>query len=489
MMAPNDAGYTRPLDAVDLRPPVMRLALDRRTATALLVAAVFFMENLDATVIGTALPTMARDFGTAAAHLSIGVSAYLVALTVFIPISGWMADRFGARNVFCAAIVIFTLASLLCAASGDLAAFTAARTLQGVGGAMMVPVGRLVVLRHTPKEEIVRAIAILTWPALVAPVLGPPVGGWISTHWSWHWIFLLNLPLGIAALIAALALVDNENARRAPFDVTGFVLTGAGFGLFMSGLEAASRADVSRWLALAMLAAGLALLAISAVHLKRAANPLFGLAPLSIATFRVTALGGSLFRIAIGTAPFLLPLMFQLAFGYSAVEAGTLLLWLFAGNLAMKPATTRIMNTFGFRQVLIGNGVLVALGFAAFTLLNADTPRWIVCALLFVSGMTRSMQFTAMNTIGFADVPQAQMSHATTLFSVLQQMNAGMGIAIGALALSIAQLLHGTPPSTPHASDFHLAFGMIAAMAALAIVDSVMLAHDAGERVLARERS
>ncbi|MEK6296139.1 MAG: MFS transporter, partial [Paraburkholderia tropica] len=201
----------------------MRLALDRRTATALLVAAVFFMENLDATVIGTALPTMARDFGTAAAHLSIGVSAYLVALTVFIPISGWMADRFGARNVFCAAIVIFTLASLLCAASGDLVAFTAARTLQGVGGAMMVPVGRLVVLRHTPKEEIVRAIAILTWPALVAPVLGPPVGGWISTHWSWHWIFLLNLPLGIAALIAALALVDNENARRAPFDVTGFV--------------------------------------------------------------------------------------------------------------------------------------------------------------------------------------------------------------------------------------------------------------------------
>ncbi|MEK6296100.1 MAG: MFS transporter, partial [Paraburkholderia tropica] len=215
----------------------------------------------------------------------------------------------------------------------------------------------------------------------------------------------------------------------------------------------------------------------------------FGLAPLSIATFRVTALGGSLFRIAIGTAPFLLPLMFQLAFGYSAVEAGTLLLWLFAGNLAMKPATTRIMNTFGFRQVLIGNGVLVALGFAAFTLLNADTPRWIVCALLFVSGMTRSMQFTAMNTIGFADVPQTQMSHATTLFSVLQQMNAGMGIAIGALALSVAQLLHGTPQATPGAADFHLAFGMIAAMAALAIVDSVMLAHDAGERVLARERS
>ncbi|WP_414447743.1 MFS transporter [Burkholderia sp. 22PA0099] len=464
------------------------MSLDRRTATALLVAAVFFMENLDATVIATALPTMAREFGTAATHLSIGVSAYLVALTVFIPISGWMADRYGARRVFASAIVVFTLSSLLCAASTNLLAFTAARTLQGLGGAMMVPVGRLVVLRDTPKDQIVRAIAILTWPALVAPVLGPPVGGWIAMHWSWPWIFLLNLPIGAVALAAALVLVRNGDEKRAPFDLPGFILTGLGFLLFMAGLEAASRADLPRVLALAMLAAGVALLIVSARYLARARHPLFALAPLSIATFRVTALGGSLFRTAIGTAPFLLPLMFQLAFGYSAVEAGTLLLWLFAGNLAMKPATTRIMHTFGFRPVLIGNGALIVLGFAACATLTASTPHWLVCLLLFVTGMTRSMQFTAMNTIGFADVPQPQMRDATTLFSVLQQMNAGMGIAVGALALSVAGVLHGTPQGTPGVADFHLAFVLIAAMAAVAIVDSVMLPRDAGEQVLARGR-
>ncbi len=462
------------------------MPLDRRTATALLVAAVFFMENLDATVIATALPTMAREFGTAAAHLSVGVSAYLVALTVFIPISGWMADRFGARRVFASAIVVFTLSSLLCAASGTLLAFTAARTLQGLGGAMMVPVGRLVVLRDTPKAQIVRAIAILTWPALVAPVLGPPVGGWIATHWGWPWIFLLNLPLGAIALAAALLLVRNGDEKHAPFDVPGFVLTGLGFLLFMAGLEAASRADVSRVLALAMLVAGVALLAVSARYLRRAPHPLFGLEPLAIATFRVTALGGSLFRTAISSAPFLLPLMFQLAFGYSAVEAGTLLLWLFAGNLAMKPATTRIMHSFGFRNVLVGNGLLIAAGFAACATLSADTPHWLVCALLFVTGMTRSMQFTAMNTIGFADVPQPQMRHATTLFSVLQQMNSGMGIAVGALALSVAALIHGSPQGSPGVADFHLAFAMIAALAAVAIVDSARLPRDAGQRLLAR---
>src|SRR3984957_7913830 len=211
-----------------------------RTATALLVAGTLPLESPDATVITTPLPTLAADFGTAAAHLSVGVSAYMVALTVFIPVSGWAADRYGARRIFATAIVVFTLASLLCAASGSLWTFTVARTVQGLGGAMMVPVGRLVVLRDTPKEGIVRAIAILTWPALIAPILGPPVGGWLSMHWSWHWIFLLNLPLGLFGLVAALVLVRNGEPRRHPFDVAGFVISALGFGLFMSGIEAAS---------------------------------------------------------------------------------------------------------------------------------------------------------------------------------------------------------------------------------------------------------
>ncbi|KAA9002695.1 multidrug efflux MFS transporter [Affinibrenneria salicis] len=466
----------------------MALRIDRRTATALLVATVFFMENLDATVITTALPMMTRDFGTQVSHMSVGVSAYLVALAVFIPVSSWAADRFGARRIFCWAILIFTGASALCAAAGDLLSFTAARILQGIGGAMMVPVGRLVVLRDTPRADLVRAIAILTWPGLVAPVLGPPLGGWISTHWSWHWIFLLNLPLGALVFVAALRLIRDEDARRLPFDGAGFILTGLGFGLFMGGLELASRADISRLTALFTLLAGLLLLLLSARYLRRAKAPLFNLTPLAIRTFRVTSVGGSLFRTAIGSAPFLLPLMFQLGFGYSAVDAGLMLLWLFAGNLCMKPGTTWMMNTLGLRTVLVGNGLLVALGFAACALLSADTPRWLICLLLFFTGMTRSMQFTALNTIGFADVPPSQMRDANTLFSVLQQMNAGMGIAVGALALSCAEILHGSLAGSAGAQDFQLAFWIIALVALLALVDVVRLPADAGEQVLHRKK-
>jgi EmrB/QacA subfamily drug resistance transporter len=462
----------------------MSMTLDRRTATALLVAAAFFMENLDATVIGTSLPTMASDFGIVPAHLSVGVSAYLVALTVFIPISGWAADRFGARRMFLSAIVVFTGASILCALTDGLWSFTAARILQGVGGAMMVPVGRLVVLRDTPKEDMVRMIAILTWPALVAPVLGPPIGGWISTHWSWRWIFLLNVPLGLAALVGAWILIRSGEAKRPPFDTLGFILTGLGIGLALAGIEGLSRTDLSRAISFGMLLAGVASLALSSVHLRRAAHPLLGLAPLKIATFRVTVLGGSLFRTTISSAPFLLPLMFQLALGYSAVQAGALLLWLFAGNLCMKPATSWIMNRFGFRNVLIGNGLLVAAGFAACSFLTAETPYWLVCALLMATGMTRSMQFTAMNTIGFSDVPQPQMRDATTLFSVMQQMNAGMGIAVGALALSVAEILNGSPPGFASIQDFRIAFWIVAGLALLAIIDSVALPPGAGARVL-----
>lgn len=462
------------------------MKIERRTLTALLVASAFFMENLDATVIATSLPAMAKDFGVAAAHLSVGVSAYLLALTVFIPISGWAADRFGARRLFCGAIIVFTGASLLCAASTGLWSFTLARTLQGLGGAMMVPVGRLVVLRDTPKEGLVRAIAILTWPALVAPVLGPPLGGWISTHWSWHWIFLLNLPLGVFALIGALALVRNERQPISPFDTRGFVLSGLGFALFMAGIELAARSDLpSSWWIIALVG-GTVLLAWAAHHLHHTDHPLLALDALKIRTFRVTTVGGSLFRTAISTAPFLLPLMFQLGFGYSAVQAGALLLWLFAGNLCMKPATTWIMNRFGFRRVLVVNGLLVAAGFAGCALLQAHTPHLLIIALMFFSGMARSMQFTALNTIGFADVPAPQMRDANTLLSVLQQMNIGMGIAVGALALSIAQLVHGHAGGAPATADFQLAFWLITAMSLLALVDAIALPANAGERVLER---
>jgi len=457
--------------------------VEHKDGVALLVAATFFMENLDATVITTALPAMASDFHTSPARLSIGISAYLVALTVLIPAGGWVADRFGARRVFAWAIVVFTLSSALCAASRSLFEFTAARILQGLAGALMVPVGRLVVLRGTPKERLVWAIAVLTWPALIAPVLGPALGGWISTYWSWHWIFLLNVPLGLLSLLFALRLIHDGPRAVGDFDSQGFGLSAAGFTLFMVGLELASSHTGSPVWVLTLVA-GSALLVLSARHLQRVEHPLFSLTPLSIDTFRVTAVGGSLFRTAIFSAPFLLPLMFQVGFGWSAVRSGLLLLWLFAGNLCMKPATTWVMQRLGFRKVLIGNGLLVAAGLAACGLLSPSTPEPWVAALLFVCGMSRSMQFTAFNTLGFADVPPQHMRDATTLFSLFQQTNAGTGIAVGALALTLAELIHGSDLAQPALTDFRLALGLTAVVALLGVIDSLRLPAQAGQGVL-----
>ncbi len=464
------------------------ILINRRIAIALLVASAFFMETLDATIIATALPAIAKDFDIAAAHLSVGVSAYLVALTIFMPLSGWAADRFGARRVFSFAVLMFITSSVLCALSTDLLSFTAARVLQGFGGAMMVPVGRLVVLRDTPKSEIVKAVAILTWPALFGPVLGPFLGGWIATHWSWQWIFLINIPIGLLILVITHFLIQPQSTpvrQKEPFDVRGFFMTGSGFGLFMAGVECLSAGRIGMAYSLSFITVGIILLVLSVKHLLGSQYPLFSLSPLTIKTFRITAVGGSFFRIAVASVPFLLPLMFQLGFGMSPVDAGTLLLWLFVGNLCMKPATTWIMNTFGFRRVLLVNGLMVSVGFAAMAMFTVNTPHWLIVLVLFISGLNRSMHFTALNTIGFADVGEQQMRDASTLFSVLQQMSRGIGIAFAALVLAFSMwLLHGTTLVETRAEDFQLAFWIIAVLALISIADTLSLSREAGASIL-----
>jgi len=459
--------------------------INRRIATALLVAGTLFMEILDSTVIVTALPAIASDFNTAAAHLSLGVSAYLVALTIFIPLSGWAADKFGNRRIFCLAIFLFVIASILCAASTNLIQFTCARILQGFGGAMMVPVGRLVVLRTTPKEKLVQAIAILTWPALVAPLLGPVVGGWLATHMSWHWIFLINVPIGLIAFTAALFLIPKQGGDIKPFDTLGFALSGFGFGLFMAGMETSSREDLPISIALLLVAAGIIFLVITTIHLLRCKHPLFNLSPLTIHTFRISIAGGGLFRIAANSVPFLLPLMFQLGFGYSAVKSGSLLLWLFAGNLCMKPATTMIMNQFGFKNVLLISSIVLALTFAVISEFSASTPLIFIIVVLFISGMARSMQFTALNSISYADVPQHYMRDANTLQAVFIQMNIGLGIAMGALFLSMACMINNSSATMPTNQDFSLSFWFLVALILLSMIDTLRLPKDAGSSVLA----
>lgn len=463
----------------------VRLKLfNRELATALLVAGALFMEILDATVITTALPVIANDFGVPAAHLSIGVSAYLVAVTLFIPLSGFIADKFGAQTIFIGAIIIFTLASVLCGISTNLVEFTCARILQGVGGAMMVPVGRLVVLRDLPKEKLVKTVAIITWPALSAPLLGPVLGGYIATHFSWQWIFFMNIPLGVIAVLASLQLLKNTKGKVAKFDVKGFLLTGIGFACFMAGIEFLASNTQALVSSLSIIGLGLLLMCLAILHVRQATNPLFSFDAMQHRTFRLAVYGGSVVRIALGSAPFLVPLMLQLGMGYSPVEAGTLLLWLFAGNLAIKPATTWIMNAFGFKRVLVVNGVLIALGFVALAFITPSTSNLTIAMVLFLNGVTRSMHLTLLNTIAFADVPPHKMRDANTLSAILMQMNRGLGITLSALAIAGASLLLGNSPEVPTLHTFTIAMLFMAALALVSITDSLLLSKKDGDAVL-----
>lgn len=464
-------------------------ALDRRVATALLVAGALFMEILDATIITTALPIIAADFAVPAAHLSVGVSSYLVAVTIFIPISGYVADRFGTRRIFMLAICLFVFASVLCAISYDVLTFTASRVLQGIGGALMVPVGRLVVLRDLPKERLVNAIAIITWPALGAPLLGPVIGGWIATHWGWPWIFLMNVPLGVVALIASAILLENDKGRPARFDWPGFLLCGTGFGMLMAGLEMLSSLHGSWVLPVALIFAGLTCLASAVIYLLKAPYPLLTFSALNSRTFRLSIVGGSVVRIALSSTPFLIPLMLQLGFGYSAVEAGGLLLWLFAGNIAIKPATTWLINRFGFKRLLIVNGVAIAAGFFWLGQLDAASPYWFIAVVLFITGINRSVHLTVLNTINFADIPNQQMRDANTLSAVLMQMNRGLGITAGALSLALASFLLGGSNAEPVPAHFQLAMNFMGVVALLSIIDSLTLPRDAGQALLKKQRA
>lgn len=455
---------------------------------AWVVAATFFMENLDATVIATALPKMAADFEVSPVDMNLGITAYLLAVAIFIPLSGWVADRWGARHVFAAAIVTFTIASLLCAMSTRYEAFIAARMLQGVGGALMVPVGRLAVLRTTEKKHLVKMIAVITWPGLIAPIIGPVAGGLIVTHFSWPWIFYLNLPLGVLALIAAFWLVPagkEEQTRR--FDWKGFVLLSGCGTTLLAGFEWLGSHSHKELLAgFGLLALGLLAGSLAVRHFRQHRAPLLTLDTLAIQTFRVSIFGGSLFRMAISALPFLLPLLFQLAFGLSPVDAGTLVLAVFAGNLAMKPFTTSIMQRWGFRRVLMVNGIIGVLSIAACACLTAQTPVSLIAVLLFVGGLSRSMQFTCYNAIGFADIDKNRMSEASALFSMFFQLAMGLGVTMAALLLRFSMSLRSEEVHA-QVDDFRVAFLGIAVLGFLGLIDVLRLPANAGESVLTKD--
>ncbi|HBR0862356.1 TPA: MFS transporter [Klebsiella pneumoniae] len=460
------------------------------SAPALLVAGAFFMEFLDGTVIATALPDMARDFGVTAVELNIGISAYLITLAVLIPASGWIADRFGARAIFTLALAIFTLASVFCGLSTEVHIFVAMRILQGVGGALMVPVGRLAVLRTTPKHQLIKAIATLTWPALVAPIIGPPLGGFITRYASWHWIFFINVPLGLAAIILSLRIIpDIRETERRSFDLSGFITTSVAMVSLVTAMERLGDRQPQIWPTLALAALGFGCLLYSIRHFRRAVAPMVRLDALQVPTFRVTMYGGSLFRASISAVPFLLPLLFQVGFGMDPFHSGLLVLAVFVGNLTIKPATTPLIRWLGFRRLLLINGALNVCSLLACALLTPQTPVWAIMLILYLGGVFRSIQFTGVSTLAFADVPAAQMSDANTLFSTASQLPVGLGITLGAIGIRLGEQvgdwLHLT--ELPGIS-FRLSFVFIALICLVGMIDSLHLAKTAGSSVSEKKK-
>ncbi|WP_192706905.1 MFS transporter [Methylobacterium sp. OAE515] len=454
----------------------------------LTVATALFMENTDSTVIATALPSIAASLHEDPIALKLALTSYLVSLAIFIPVSGWMADRYGSRTVFRVALVVFMAGSLACAAANGLAWFVAARFLQGMGGAMMVPVGRLVVLRSVPKSQLVTALAYLTFPALVGPVLGPPVGGLITTWFDWRWIFFINLPIGCAGIVlASLYFEDIREPERPPLDLLGFVLLGTGLAALMLGLASLGRHLLPSAISWGCLATGAVLLPVYFAHARRVAHPIVRLDLIQRPTFRVAVIGGSLFRIGTGAIPFLLPLMLQVGFGLDALHSGLITFAAAAGAMFVKTLAPKILRRTGFRTLMVWNALLASVFLAVNGLYTAETPHWIMLALLFIGGCSRSVQFTCVNAIAYADLESREMSAATSFASVCQQLSLSLGVTLGALALEGTAAWHGR--TQIEAGDFGPAFFAVAMISAASVLGFRQLSADAGAEVSGRKRA
>lgn len=438
---------------------------------ALLVAGALFMEILDATIIAPAIPLIAASFGVGAVDVNVAISAYLVTVAVLIPASGWLADRFGTRRVFIGAIAVFTLASVGCAASASLSMLVAMRILQGVGGAMMVPVGRLAVLRQSSKADLVRAIALLTWPALTAPVLAPVLGGAIATLGSWRWIFAVNIPIGVIGIVLALKLVRGDPQPTArSLDWPGLLALGSGIAAALIALENVRVAGTDWGLVAAGGVAAVVLLAGAVWRLLTAPAPLVQLRVLKVHTLRITVVAGSLYRLVITAVPFLLPLQFQLEFGWTPLAAGVMTAALFAGNLTIKPVTTPLMRRFGIRTVLLANGLASVACFGLLAVLRPGLPVAAMVVVLYLSGALRSIGFTAYNSLAFSDVEGEELTHANTLNASVQELAAGLGVAVAALLLS--QL-----------ASYSVTYLLLGALLAVTLVATVRLPRRAGAHV------
>jgi len=451
----------------------------------LIVAVALFMENMDSTVIATSLPAIAADIGTSPLTLKLAVTSYLLSLAVFIPVSGWTADRFGARTVFRGAIAVFMLGSIGCALSDSLYQFVAARIVQGVGGAMMTPVARLILVRSVDRRELINAMVWVTLPALIGPLIGPALGGFITTYISWHWIFLINIPIGLAGIALATIFIEDVRAESPdPFDPVGAVLAGLGIGglAFGGSLLGLNFLPTAAVIALILLGAVAAYAYV--VHARRTPAPVLDLSLLAIPTMRAAVVGGFIYRSGIGAMPFLLPLLLQLGFNLTPFESGLITLSNVVGAMGMKTVVPIILRRFGFRRVLVVNALISAtLVATCATFTPGVSFAWIV-GVLIVGGFFRSLEFTSLNTIAYADVDNRRMSRATSLVAVAQQVSISVGIAIGALAVDLTLWARGR--DTIMAVDFQPAYLAIAVIAGSASLIFARMPAEAGAELARR---
>ncbi len=481
---PKSSGNVGP-DAMVRRKRVFRAKMSpemKPKVVAMIVASAIVMQQIDSTVVTTALPQMAISLHTNPVRLSVAVTAYLLSLAVFVPISGWAADRFGGRTIFRGAIALFTLGSILCGLSGNVIELTAARVLQGLGGAMMVPVGRLVLFRSVEKAALIGTMAYLQVPAQLGPVLGPPIGGFITTYFSWRWIFLVNVPLGILGIVLVTMFFDNpkEETPR-PLDWIGFVLTGISLFCIAYGIEAINRGPGELTQVVVLLVLGVVLGALALRHLWRSPHPLLDLSVFRIQTFQTSISGGSLFRAGAGTLVFLLPLLLQVVFGLSAFTSGSITFATAVGSMSMKMTARPILRYFGFRNVMIVNSVISAASIIMCAFFTAATPLVLIFVLLLIAGFFQSLQFTATQALTYADVPQPQMSTVTSIASMSQQLSRGFGISFVAALLHLSLTWRGA--STLGITDFMVAFAGAATLALLCLPFGLALPQDAAAEV------
>ncbi len=446
---------------------------------ASVVAVAFFMEGLHSSIISTSLPQMAASFQVSPPEMSAAITSYLVSLAIFIPISGWVADRFGARLVFCAAITLFTLGSVLCGFSNSLWALVASRVVQGAGGAMMTPVGRLILTQIFPKNELVRAMSYFMLPGMFGPAVGPLVGGFITTYFSWHWNFFINAPLGAIGIAFALRFIpDIRMPKPAAFDIPGFLIIALGLGTAQVGIENLGRHTLPAMTETGLLAIAIAVLLVYYLYSRRREAPVLDLRMFRSRTFSISVLAGMSVRAGLGTVPFLLPLQLQLGFGLDPLQSGFLTFFNTAGKLSMRAWTAHLLRRFGFRAVFIG-GVLVSSSLiAGIALFTPSTPHFVIAGYLFAFGVLRSAQLMGMGALAYSEVPPEDMSKATSIFALMQRFSQSLGVGISASLLTIL-----SAGGAITVTDFRIVFVFIGGLIASSIIGFAQLQPTDGASV------